>query len=495
MHVLILEDRPEDAELMAHQLKQNGPTLSWSRVETEAEYRQCLQTEPAPDVILADYSLPHFGALRALELLQARGLDIPFIVITGSVREEDAVACMKLGASDYLLKDRLTRLGPAVESALKQKEIRSKAIQEERLRALGQMASGIAHDLNNALSPVVGLCDLLLEDRETLNDQDHVRRYLQLIRTGAADAADVVRRLREFYRRDEFEGRATLADLERLADEALALTEPKWKSQALAQGRVIQAATEMDKLPSITCNPSAIRELLTNLILNAVDAMPEGGRITVRGRLEGENVVLEVSDTGTGMSEEVRRRCFEPFFTTKGKQGTGLGLATVYGVVQRHRGSIEVESWPTMGTTFRIGLPPGRQPGPPAIAFPASEPRHASILAVDDEPLVREFLGECLRRDGHTVQLAGDGTEALELFRRGHFDLVITDLAMPDMSGEALAATIRTLDADIPIILLSGFDEDNEAGSGPPGWATAVLVKPVQVESLRRTVAAVLPKE
>ncbi len=230
-------------------------------------------------------------------------------------------------------------------------------IRQERLRALGQMASGIAHDFNNSLMPILGFSQLLLNRREGVDDQELEKRYLLNINLAAEDAAAVVRRLREFYRRREEGPEFSPVLLDDVVAQALSLTRTKWKDEAQARGATIRVETELERVPALNGNESELRQALTNLIFNAVDAMPEGGSITIRSRLTGPNAVLEVSDTGGGMSDEVKRSCLDPFFTTKGPQGTGMGLPTVYGIVRRHRGTLDIESEAGRGTTFVITLP------------------------------------------------------------------------------------------------------------------------------------------
>jgi signal transduction histidine kinase/ActR/RegA family two-component response regulator len=381
----------------------------------------------------------------------------------------------------------------------------AKVVAQERLRALGQMASGIAHDFNNALAPVVGFSELLLTQPEQWSDPRFMRQYLELIHTSAQDATNVVRKLREFYRkRDEQEVLAPL-DLNPLVQQAVDITQPRWRDQAQATGRTIAVATELGALPPVAGEESALRELLTNLIFNAVDAMPNGGAIRVRtSNREAGWVALEVTDTGTGMTEEVRRRCLDPFFTTKGNQGTGLGLAMVHGIVERHGGRLEIDSAWGKGTTFRILLPgcasqqpqdagAADLPGAGTAGANAAEgaARRLSVLVVDDEPTVRQVMTSYLAALGHVPVTATGGHDGLRQFRGGAFDLVITDRAMPDMHGDALAAAIKGERADVPIIMLTGFGDMIHALDERPGSIDLVLGKPVLLTDLVRAIEQV----
>src|SRR5688500_3622029 len=262
----------------------------------------------------------------------------------------------------------LQRSHKQLEEAIAElKATQRQILQQERLRAVGQMASGIAHDFNNTLSPIVGFSELLLRGPETPVDQRD--RYLQLINTAAQDAAAVVRRLGDLYRERPESDMHTAANIGRCIEQAVALTQPRWRTQAQAKGVMIDIATEVsDDLPLVAADGAQMREMLTNLIFNAVDAMPQGGTITLRARYEADQVVVEVGDTGTGMTEEVRQRCLEPFFSTKGKQGTGLGLALVNTIVERHGGTMAIESRVGQGTTIIARLP--RHTSTPVPAAP-----------------------------------------------------------------------------------------------------------------------------
>ncbi len=229
-------------------------------------------------------------------------------------------------------------------------------IQQERLRALGEMASGIAHDFNNALSPVLGFTELLLADRSGFGQHPKVRRHLELVRAGAQDAAGIVRRLREFYRRRASDDVSQAVEVGPLLRQVVTLTQPEWREQALAAGRAIRVEVDLPAGTAVTGNAEDLRQALANLILNAVDAMPAGGTITLLARPSERHVTLSVADTGTGMTEEVRRRCLEPFFTTKGQRGGGLGLSMVYGIVRRHGGELHVETATGQGTTISLRL-------------------------------------------------------------------------------------------------------------------------------------------
>ncbi|HXA97369.1 MAG TPA: GAF domain-containing protein [Candidatus Dormibacteraeota bacterium] len=375
-------------------------------------------------------------------------------------------------------------------------------IEQERLNAVGKMASGLAHDFNNALVPISGYAEMLLEHQEILQDTAKATKYLKLIMTGVEDAASVVSRLREFYRKREEGETYRPLSINQMVEQAVALTRPRWRDEALGSGRTILVEADMRPVPRILGSESELRELLTNLIFNAVDAMPEGGTIRIRTGLReapvneethlapaAPQVFLEVSDTGTGMTEEVRRRCLEPFFSTKGERGTGLGLPMVFGIVKRHRGTMDIESTVGKGTTFIVLLPmdttQAREAEPRAQA--PSGPLH--VLVVDDEPIARDVLTEYLAGDGHTVETAVNGREGFEKFKAGRFSVVITDRAMPEVGGDQLAAMVKEAAPTTPVILLTGFgDLMNAAGEKPEG-VDLVVKKPIRLATLRDVLA------
>ncbi|MEO6323145.1 MAG: ATP-binding protein [Thermoanaerobaculia bacterium] len=382
-----------------------------------------------------------------------------------------------------------------LEEALRSlRSAQEKTVEQERLRALGQMASGVAHDFNNALSGILGFTEVLLDRQENLDDKDRVRRYLKLINTGAKDAARVVARLREFYRHRKQDDVFLPVDMNRVVTDAIAYTQPRWKDQMQARGVAIDVVSKLERTPPVPGDESELRDILTNLIFNAVDAMPEGGTLEVSTHLEGQTVVLQVRDSGVGMTEEVRKSCLEPFFTTKGESGTGLGLAMVYGTLSRHDGTIDIRSVAGRGTTVIVHLPVYTcDRGPNRNRLPVVEkplPPILKVLVVEDLPDVRALLVQYLVGDGHQVELASNGRVALDLFKAGSFDLVITDRAMPEMNGDQLTSAIKGIAPKEPVIMLTGFGDFMSAADRPEG-VDHVLSKPVTLEALREALARV----
>lgn len=367
-------------------------------------------------------------------------------------------------------------------------------MQQERLRALGQMASGIAHDINNALSPAVLYTESLL-GKEELSGQ--IREYLEIIQRALDDVTHTVARMQEFYRQRDPQSMFTLVRLNGLVQQVLELTRARWSDMPQQRGTVIHTRTELaPDLPAVAGIEGEIREALVNLILNSVDAMPEGGTLTVRTRASTSvppDVGVEVEDTGLGMSDETRRHCLEPFFTTKGDRGTGLGLAMVFGVARRHHAEIEIESAPGEGTIVRLIFPTATpvEAAPPAKAYAKSSP--SCILVVDDDPLILKSLREILKGDGHTVTTANGGQEGINLFRQAQagspFDVVITDLGMPHVDGRSVASAVKAAQPSIPVILLTGWGQRFLAEGELPPHVDRVLKKPPKLKELRVALA------
>ena len=376
-------------------------------------------------------------------------------------------------------------------------------MQQERLRALGQMASGIAHDINNAISPVSLYTEALLE-RET-NLSDRGRGQLEIIQRAVDDVAQTVARMGEFYRQREPQIAMTPVDLNKLAQQVLDLTRARWSDMAQQRGAAIDVIQDLaPELPAVAAVESQIRDALVNLVFNAVDAMPQGGPLTIRTRVAaGSNsqiVQLEVIDAGIGMDEDTRRRCLEPFFTTKGTRGTGLGLAMVYGVAQRHGAMLDIESEPGKGTLMRMSF--AVSAAPTALMSGAHKPPVGPqrILIVDDDPLLLKSLRDALEADGHIVTSATGGQGGINHFVEAHaagepFPVVITDLGMPHVDGRKVAATIKASVPTTLVLMLTGWGRRLVAeGDVPPG-VDQVLSKPPKLIELRAALANHLSKK
>jgi PAS domain S-box-containing protein len=358
-------------------------------------------------------------------------------------------------------------------------------VQQERLKALGQMASGISHDIGNALVPLLAYAELLEE-----HPDPKVREWGRQIGMAAEDIMHIVQRLRAFYRPRDPNEVLEPVDLNEIVRQVVDLTKPRWYDMPQREGITIDMSIELDEnLPTIGGIAAELREALTNLIFNAVDAIVAKGEtegtITIRTGRRNGFVFLEVTDTGIGMDEETKRRCMEPFFTTKGEKGSGLGLMMVYGTMQRHEGQIEIESELGKGTTFRLLFPLREAEAKESEEEEAKELPPLRILLVDDDPRVRRILGELMKSWGHTVVIAEDGFNALDAFlvafRSGQpFDVVITDLGMPRMNGAELVRRIREHDRQVPIIIVTAWGKEHFVPE-----ADAILSKPVHSQDLK----------
>ena len=375
-------------------------------------------------------------------------------------------------------------------------------MQQERLKALGQMASGIAHDINNAISPVALYTESLLDSEPNLSAR--ARDYLETIQRANEDVAQTVARMREFYRPREAEMVLSTVNLNDVARDVISLTRARWSDMPQERGTVVELDTSLAvNEPLVPGVESELREALTNLVFNAVDAMPEGGTLSVRTRRTPDGsrpdapdrVYIEVSDTGVGMDSDTQRRCLEPFFTTKGERGTGLGLATVYGTVQRHGAEIYILSAPGRGTTVQLVFSAaidGAQV-PPEPARPARLACQR-ILVVDDDPLLLKSLRDTLEFDGHAVTTATGGLAGLEAFSAAReaespFDLVITDLGMPYVDGRQVAAGVKELSPATPVILLTGWGQRLMDDGDIPAHVDRVLNKPPRLSEMRPVLA------
>jgi signal transduction histidine kinase/ActR/RegA family two-component response regulator len=359
-----------------------------------------------------------------------------------------------------------------------QERIREQYSQIEKLSALGELASGVAHDFNNTLAGILGRAQLLLATK----DPAKIENGLKIIIKTAKDGAKTIKRIQDFarQRRDhDFQP----VDTSQLLLDISEITRPRWKDSAEASNVHISLDLQLHSKALIMGDESELREVLVNMVFNAVDAMPEGGTLTLSAQERGGQVVLSVSDTGTGMSEDVRSRIFDPFFTTKGKAGMGLGLAVGYGIIRRHEGTVEVNSEVGRGTSFHIKLPVAKgarraKPTgeiPSLTAVPAARCR-MSILVVDDDEYVRDLLRDILEEEGCEVFLAEGGREALLLFNEHKFDAIFTDVGMPEMSGWELARAVRERNASIPLAVITGWGEavgSNERKAAQVDWVVA----------------------
>jgi signal transduction histidine kinase len=411
----------------------------------------------------------------------------------------------------YLVAD---LLGPAISNCRLYTRLRDayeelrttqgQLIQAEKMRALGELASGVAHDFNNSLCGALGFLELTLADPSLTPG---VRGYLESARTCTLDAAHTVRRVQNFARWQRNEITVEVLDVDEVVRQAVDLTRHKWEGQARSLGIAIEVEVRTEAAARVSGSAAELREVLTNLIFNAVDAMPEGGRLTIRTWSTPTDVYLSVRDSGLGMSDSVRRRLFEPFFTTKGERGTGLGLSVTFGIIKRYGGEITVDSSTGYGSTFVVRLPvaPAPAEGPdfnrPGVAPSGSRLQESAngkagrkalrVLVIEDEESIRRFLQTALTGLGHRAHVTSDGEAGLQAFQEEPFDVVLTDYGLPGMSGEEVARSVTRSKPETPVLLLTGWSSQLQAEEQPLEGVTRILGKPVTLQALATALDAV----
>jgi signal transduction histidine kinase len=509
IHILHLEDDPQDASLIKETLKAEGISCAITWVKGRDEFEAALE-QGGIDLILSDYTLPGFDGISALRIAHAKWPALPLVFVSGTLGEERAIESIKSGATDYVLKDRLPWLIPAVRRAMQEVEERAERrrieqqfIEAQKMEVIGQLAGGVAHDFNNLLAVIMGYSDLTIQE---FSDNEAIRAPLETIRSTAERAAGLTRQLLIFSRKQTVQ--PSVLDL-----------------NVVMQGlekmlrRLINENIEMKIVPGraigrVNADSGYVGQVLMNLVINARDAMPNGGKLTIAtsnvtldenyarthtGANSGDYVMLSVSDTGTGMTDEVKAHLFEPFFTTKPKgKGTGLGLATCQTIVQQISGYIEIESEVGQGTTFKVYIPqvylPLDEAGYPVEAGPL--PRGTeTVLLVEDEPSLRHLACDVLEAQGYHVLRAGNGQEGLRVARElsgQPIGLVITDVIMPVMGGTAMAEWLRTSYSNLKILFTSGYTDDAIAGWGMLKTGADFLPKPYSPATLVRKVREML---
>jgi PAS domain S-box-containing protein len=393
--------------------------------------------------------------------------------------------------SPLVVEGRITGVLGIARDITEQKEERERAARADKLRALGQLASGVAHDFNNSLAAILGRSQLIR--RQTTDEA--VVRNLEIIQTAAEDAAATVRRIQTFARKSpakEFE----LLDMAGLLNDAVEITRTRWQNEARLRGLDYEVTLDAGCSLYTIGSASELREVFVNLIVNAVDAMPNGGKLQISCVPDGARLRLQFSDSGTGMPEDVRQKIFDPFFSTKGTQGTGLGLSVSHSIIERHEGSIRVTSEVDGGTVFTIDLP-AAEPAVESVAVSIEQVEipSLSILVVDDEPSVRETLAEMLQIMGHRVLLADGGQSALRSLATNDCDLVFTDLAMPEMDGWETSREIRKRWPKMNVVLVTGYGSGTRPPSGEDGLVNGVIGKPFDFDQISQTITSVIVNE
>jgi two-component system, cell cycle sensor histidine kinase and response regulator CckA len=491
LRLLFLEDSADDHRLEEEALRKAGVHFTSQRVELREDYVRAI-TDYRPDVILADYTLPQIDGPTALSLALEKCPDTPFIFVSGTIGEDRAVESLRMGASDYVVKDRLAGLAARVLRALREAKIRierrhleAELRQAQKMEALGHLAGGVAHDFNNLLTAILGYSAITLDQIE---DCSPIRTNVLEIQRAGERAAALTRQLLAFSRRQPIQAKV------------LNLNEIILGLERMLR-RVIPEAVHMElslpeDLGSVRADPGQMDQIVMNLAINARDAMPKGGLLRIMtsnvelqpdfvarhpGSAVGPHVVLTVSDTGIGISKEHLPHLFEPFFTTKGEgKGTGLGLATIYGIAKQSRGFITVQSDSGKGSVFRVYFPQlGEKPqGSSDSRIVEIVWGTESILVTEDDPVILRLVRQCLIAYGYQVHEAKDPEEALSVAADEKIDLLLTDVVMPKMSGRELAATLRAVQPDLPVLYMTGYTEDIAFREGKLEKGSQLLVKP-----------------
>ncbi|MHC4848589.1 MAG: response regulator [Planctomycetota bacterium] len=486
--IIFVEANHADAELAAAALREGGFEPRFERVENEEDFRAAISSG-SWHVVVSDVDLGSFGALRALSLLRRSDLRVPFILLTANLSEEAAVQCLELGADNLVLKNNLSRLPGALASTLdsfaernEREELLRQLRHAQKMEAVGRLAGGVAHDFNNLLTVISGYGHIL--KRRLVPRGECVDEIEQLL--GAADrAANLTRQLLAFSRSQDLKPQVldigeSVEGIRKMVDRLLG-ADLKMEVEIAPDTGYVRA------------DPSQLEQVIMNLAVNARDAMPEGGTLTLRtsavelgpgqipeapGLRPGPFVKLEVQDTGIGMDAATRRQVFEPFYTTKSK-GTGLGLATVYGIVRQSKGAIRVRSRPGRGTTFDVYLPQvsGEQAAVELAEPPEPPPGQGKLLLVEDDDAVRGLLVSELQSAGFEILAASTAEEAWSK-RNAEIDLLVTDVIMPGMRGPELAEKLRGERSDLKVLFVSGYQDPDRTRLPPLDARTAFLQKP-----------------
>lgn len=504
--ILLVEDSQDDAEILIEELRANGYAIDYLRVDTEEQLRAAL-AERAWQVILCDIALPQFDASRALQVVHETQLDVPFIIVSGSVGEETAIRMMKAGAHDFLLKHNLARLVPAIERELREAAIRaeSAALREQqllsdRLVQVGTLAASVAHDINNPLAYVMGNIEYALQELSSPVCASSVpSRVLEALSTaleGTQRIRTTTEDLRVFARTDDARPRAV--DLKRVLESAIGMAGIQIRYRA----RLIK---EFEDVPAIAANENRLGQVFLNLLVNAAQAIPEGHtadhEIRVRLRSVNDQAEVQISDTGRGIAPEVRNRLFQPFVTTKSKeQGTGLGLSICRRIVQDYHGEISAHPNADRGTTFVVRLPlpllaaaPVQSSPPPALLH---EPTRGRLLVIDDEPEIVDMIRRELCDEHQVVGLTSCRAALALLTKDPAFDLILCDLMMPIMNGMQLYAELeRTSPALLKrIVFITGGAFTEPALKFLAAIPNPNVTKPFEADTLKKLVRMTLAR-
>jgi two-component system cell cycle sensor histidine kinase/response regulator CckA len=495
------------AEAVETELRQGGYEPSFECILAEAQLHAALPGNW--DIAISDFAVGDFGALAALRIIQERGVDLPLMVVSGNIKDADALSALKAGAADHLTRRNLMRLNAAVEREIRAARLRRERNrleeqfrQAQKMEAVGRLAGGVAHDFNNLLTVITGYSDMLLSGRDLKEAQ---RTALEEIRRSAERGGALTHQLLAFSRRQPLEARMVpINDLVIQIEKMLR--------------RLIGEDIDLVTIPAaahdvVEADPGRLEQVIMNMVVNARDAMPNGGKLTIEtgmvqlsetfsakqlGVVPGEYVTISITDTGIGMDETTQSHLFEPFFTTKNPgRGTGLGLATAYGIIRQSGGAIRILSQVGLGTTVRVYLPPAQSKvsaTPEKVAQQGPLTGAETVLLVEDEARVRKLIVDVLTSRGYRVLEATRGEEALRLCKvyKGEIDLAVIDVVMPEISGPELVRQIAPLRPRMNVLYISGYTDEAIVHHGIPESGAAFLQKPFLPDALARKVREVL---
>jgi two-component system, cell cycle sensor histidine kinase and response regulator CckA len=511
LRVLIVEDSEDDTALLVRELRRGGYNVTFERVDSRGALDEAVGKWEW-DIVICDYSMPHFSGTDALRLLREKGSEVPFIFLSGTIGEETAVAALKQGAQDYLMKGNLKRLIPAIQRELREneerqsrKDLEQRVQRLEKFESIGRLAGGIAHDFNNALGVILGWAQLGEEKAEAVS-REQLRETFHKIGDAARHSAGLTSQLLAFARRQVLQPRNI--NMNDLVSETTTLL--RSTVGARIEFRVVLAPD----LNSIRADPTQIHQILINLCLNARDAMSQGGRLLVETQntevredfckkypyaKPGKYVLLSVSDTGVGMDAATLDHIFEPFFTTKemGK-GTGLGLPTVYGIVKQHEGFLNVFSEPGRGSTFLVYFPASLevQQVPKLPRTNHAHGGHEAILLAEDNEALQELTRRTLEALGYLVIAVNNGEDAVAEFAANYtkISLVILDVAMPILDGTEAYLQMREIRSDLSVVFTTGHTTESVLLSSLVKEGAAFLQKPYPLSDLTRVVRNLLDR-
>lgn len=517
--ILVVDDSKVQLFAMCKMLEKEGYSV-FSASEPLTAKRMIENSEF--DLLLCDLIMPDMDGIAMLKFSKSRYPTMPVIIMTAFGDRESAIEALKDGAEDYIFKasgererdEFFIRIRRTLEKSKLQKKIlayqnslehmvdertkelketQDKLIQSERLRSLGVITTGVAHDFNNILGVILGRTQLLIRKLKSSEIVDD----LQIIEKSALKGSATIRRMQDYtrIRKDET---FVPVQMNEIIDEVIEITKTRWKDEAENKGIRIDIEKKCDDIPYVTGNASELKDVLINVLFNAFDSMPSGGKVAIKTYLEPIHdeqwVTTEISDNGCGMVENIQSKVFDPFFTTKSEQGTGLGMSTAYGIIQRHKGEITFKSKENEGTTFYIRLMaalfvhqvPSEKPLEKGTA---EKPKKFAILVVDDDEAVRTTLAEMLEIQEHDVSMASSGPEAVRMVMQRHYDIMFTDLGMPGMSGWELSQEVRQRSPQTHVVMITGWGTQLDQQKAAESNVKKILPKPVSYDEIMHVVS------